>query len=487
MIRRIARCASKILKSPQEAVKVLKSNSTVLSGGFGLSGVPFTLIKAIARRRDISGLTVVSSNAGTADNGLGILLETGQIKRMVSSYVGENKLFEQLYNDGELEVELTPQGTLAEKIRCGGYGIPVFATHTGTGTLVERGGMVIKYNKRGEPEIVSEPKPIYNDDKGKKFLLEKSIRGDVALVKAWKSDEMGNLIYRKTARNFNQDMAKAADYVIAEVEEIVGAGELSPNEIHTPCIHVDSVVKTQETVKPIERLGNKETMEVSPEHLEDPKYRTRVKIAKRAAKEIHDNSFINLGIGIPTWVPMFVPAHYNVFLQAENGALGLSGYPEVGHEDPDLIDPAKYTVSVRKGASFFSSSDSFGMIRGGHLNWTLLGSLEVSETGDIANWIIPRKMTKGMGGAMDLVSCGTNVMVLMTHTNKKGEPKIIKECTLPITGQHCVNKIITELAAFDVIPGHGLVLTDVAEESCIEEIRQKTGCDFEIARKLETF
>lgn len=441
----------------------------------------------MSRRPDLTGLTIVSNNAGTENAGIGILLKSRQVKRMVSSYVGENKLFEQQYNNGELELDITPQGTLAEKVRSGGYGIPVFATPTGVGTVREYGGFVIKYDSKGNAEIVSEPRPVYYDADGKKYIMEETIKGDVAIVKAWKADKLGNLVYRKTARNFNQDMAKAAKYVIAEVEEIVEVGELEAENIHTPCIHVQAIIKTEQTEKPIEKLTNKSNMDVNPEQLKDPKYRTRVKIAKRAAQDIENNSFINLGIGIPTWVPMFVPQNYNVFLQGENGALGLSGYPKIGEEDADLIDPAKCTVSVRKGASFFSSSDSFGMIRGGHLDWTLLGAMEVSQNGDLANWIIPRKLVKGMGGAMDLVGSGSKVMALMEHTSKGDAPKILEKCSLPLTGEKCVDQIVTELAVFKVVDNVGLVLTDLAEETDIDTVKRLTACKFETASDIKRF
>lgn len=474
-------------KSADEAVRHIKPNSTILAGGFGLCGVPFSVIKAMHRRPDLTGLTMVSNNAGTDKHGIGILLNNRQVKRMVSSYVGENKLFEQLYNSGELELDITPQGTLAEKIRSGGYGIPVFATPTGVGTLREHGGFVIKYDSKGNPDIVSEPRQVYYDSKGKKYIMEDTIKGDVAIIKAWKADKLGNLVYKKTARNFNEDMARAAKFVIAEVEEIVEEGELEPDNIHTPCIHVHAIIKTTETDKPIEKITNKGNMEVSPEQLKDPKYRTRIKIAKRAAQEISDGSYINLGIGIPTWVPMFVPENYNVFLQGENGALGLSGFPEAGEEDPDLIDPAKCTVTVRKGASFFSSSDSFGMIRGGHLDWTLLGGMEVSKNGDLANWIIPRKLVKGMGGAMDLVGSGSKVMAVMEHTSKGDKPKILDKCSLPLTGERCVSKIITELAVFKVEEQVGLILTDLAEETDIDTVKKLTGSKFEVASDIKRY
>ena len=487
MLKKIVRNFAKEYKSAKEAIKHIKPGQTVLSGGFGLCGVPFSLIKAISEQNELKDLTIVSNNAGTDTKGIGTLLQKNQVKRMISSYVGENKLFEQQYNSGDLELEITPQGTLAERIRSGACGIPVFATPTGVGTVREYGGFVIKYDKNGEPLILSEPQKLYFDREGKKYLLEESIKADVAIVKAEIADKEGNLYYRKTARNFNQDMARNAKYVIAEVEQIVETGELTPENIHTPCIHVNAIVKTELDSKPIEKYSNRQNMSVTEEQMKDPKYKLRAKIAKRAAQEVENGSFLNLGIGIPTLVPMFVREDYQVYLHGENGALGLSGYPEEGEEDADLVDPGKFTVTVKEGASFFSSSDSFGMVRGGHLDWTLLGAMEVSATGDLANWIIPRKMMKGMGGAMDLVGSGSKVMVLMEHTAKGDRPKILDKCTLPLTGESCVSKIITELAVFDVVPGKGLVLTDIAEETNLEHVRAVTGAKFEVADDLKVF
>jgi len=211
----------KRVPSADAAIASLRDGATILMGGFGLCGIPENLIAAV-RRKGVKGLTVVSNNAGVDNAGAGLLLETRQVKKMISTYVGENKLFEQLVLSGQLEVELNPQGTFAERIRAGGAGIPAFFTPTGYGTMVAEGKEVREFQ-------------------GRSYVLELALRGDFAFIKAWKGDRWGNLVYRKTTRNFNPVMATAADYVIAEVEELVDTGQLDPDQVHTPGIFVDAI------------------------------------------------------------------------------------------------------------------------------------------------------------------------------------------------------------------------------------------------------
>jgi 3-oxoacid CoA-transferase subunit A len=223
----------KTVASADEAVADLPEGATLMAGGFGLCGIPENLIDAI-HRRGTKGLTVISNNCGIDGKGLGILLAAGQVKKMVSSYVGENKTFERLYLDGKLEVELTPQGTLAERIRAGGAGIPAFYTPTGYGTKVAEGKET-------------------RDIDGRMYVLERALKADFAIVKAWKGDRFGNLVYRKTTRNFNPMMAAAGKITVAEVEELVEPGALDPDGIHTPGIYVQRIVKGARYEKPIEQ------------------------------------------------------------------------------------------------------------------------------------------------------------------------------------------------------------------------------------------
>jgi 3-oxoacid CoA-transferase subunit A len=223
----------KRISSADAAIEKLADGATILMGGFGLCGIPENLIAAV-RRKGTKDLTIISNNAGVGDFGIGLLLQNRQVKKMISSYVGENKLFEQMVLSGELQVELNPQGTLAERIRAGGAGIPAFYTPTGYGTMVADGKETREFD-------------------GRHYVLERWLRGDFAFVKAWKGDRWGNLIYRKSARNFNPMMATAADYVIAEVEELLDLGQLAPDQVHTPGIFVDAILQGQKYEKRIER------------------------------------------------------------------------------------------------------------------------------------------------------------------------------------------------------------------------------------------
>ncbi|KAL3919827.1 MAG: hypothetical protein SGILL_003559 [Bacillariaceae sp.] len=473
---------SKVVSSAEEALKnVNLKGATICVGGFGLSGNPETLLEAISRSSDATDLTVASLTGGVDGFGLGKLIEQGKIKRLISSYVGENKHLERAFFGGTLEVELTPQGTLAARMKAAGCGYPAFFTPTGAGTVYSQGGIPIKFKSDGSHQVEVESQPRLTEMfDGHEYVKEYALHGDLAIVKCWKADTRGNLVFRGTAQNANPDVAQSGRLTIAEAEHIVEAGELDPNQIHLPGVYVDKVIKATDNEKPIERMRVQDKSTKKGGVVKGG----RGRIMRRAAKEFRDGMYVNLGIGMPTMASNYIPDGVKIELQAENGLMGIGPYPESeGVADPDYINAGKEPITALPGASSFSSSESFNMIRGGHIDLTILGGLQCSANGDLANWIVPGKLLKGMGGAMDLVGAiGSRVVVTMDHTAKDGSPKIMQQCSLPLTGHNVVNRIITDMAVFDVDleGGTGLTLVEIAPGITVDDVREVTSCDFQV-------
>lgn len=448
---------NKSIKNAQEAIAQIPNGAVIMLGGFGLCGIPENCISALAAS-GINGLTCISNNAGVDDFGIGLMLKNRQVKKMISSYVGENKEFERQLLSGELEVDLIPQGTLAERIRAGGAGIPAFFTPAGVGTEVANG--------KESREI-----------DGKVYLMETWLKADFSIIKAWKGDTAGNLIFKGTAQNFNPMMAAAGKITIAEVEELVAEGNLDPNQIQVPGIYVQHIFEGKNYEKRIEQKTLNQALDNqhdSTVFFEFGKGLTKYGIAKRISKELKNGYYVNLGIGIPTLVANYIPKDIDVVLQSENGLLGIGPFPSEENVEADLINAGKQTITMQAGASLFNSAESFAMIRGEHVDLTVLGAMEVSENGDIANWKIPNKMVKGMGGAMDLVASAKNIIVAMQQVSKDGSSKLLKNCTLPLTGINCVKKIITELGVYEVLPKGGFKLLETAPGVSIDIIKNAT-------------
>jgi len=412
--------------SAHEAAALVRQNDVVIVGGFGMTGHPVHLLHALAKT-GTGGLTYVGNNVGEPGLGGGRLLRNGQIRRAIGSYFTSNRDVVLAVQSGRLEVELLPQGTLAEAIRAGGAGIGGFFTPAGAGTPLAQGR---------ETRWID----------GREMVLASPIRGDVALVRAWRADESGNLAYRMTESNFNQAAATAARLVIAEVEHIVPVGELDPNSIHTSGCFVDCLVHAR--VRP-EDLGSSVSVSASPKRVDD----SRMAMAQAALAELSPGDIVNLGIGIPTLVADLIRPEHGIVLHSENGMLGVGPEPESGGAMDHPVNAGKIPVTAMPGASYFDSATSFGMIRGGHVDVAIMGGLQVDRAGNLANWSIPGRPLLGVGGAMDLASGADRLIITMTHRDKRGSSKVVQKCSLPLTAKRVVDVLITELAVFRFAKG----------------------------------
>lgn len=438
-----------------EAASLVKEGDVLLQGGFGMTGNPVHLMHALAEK-GTRNLTFIGNNVGEPGLGGGRLLRQGQIKKMIGSFFTSNPEAVKAAQEGKVEYELIPQGTLVEALRAGGAGIGGFYTPTSAGTDLAVGR---------ETRILN----------GREQVFVNAIRGNVAFVRAWKADLAGNLVYRMTEQNFNKMMATAADLVIAEVEEIVPAGSIDPNSVHTPGCFVDYLVQATLTR---EDLGSSASVSKSKKVSE-----SRMNMARRALAELKKGDMVNLGIGIPTLVADLIDPGDGIVLHTENGMLGVGPVPSSDSGAMDFpVNAGKIPVTALPGSSYFDSSESFGMIRGGHIDVAIMGGLEADEQGNLANWAVPGQPLLGVGGAMDLASGAKRLIVTMLHTDTKGQSKIVPRCRLPLTARNAVDMIITDLAVFSYDEGR-LTLVELMPGATLEEVKMKTEATFSVALK----
>lgn len=436
--------------SCEEAAKKVNTGDVLLCGGFGMTGNPVHLLHALAETQT-KNLTYVGNNVGEPGLGGGRLLRNRQLKKAVGSYFTSNPEAVAAAQSGEIEIELLPQGTLGEAMRAGGAGLGGFFTPTSAGTPLAEGR---------EIRTIDDVDMVYIPP----------IKGDIAFIRAWRADTAGNLQYRMTESNFNVAAATAAKIVIAEVEEIVPMGTLDPETIHTPCCFVDYLVEAKITEAD---LGSSASVSSSLKKVDD----ARMNMARAALEELQQGDVVNLGIGIPTLVADLITPDDDIILHTENGMLGVGPEPESGGAMDYPVNAGKIPVTALEGASYFDSTVSFGMIRGGHVDVAIMGGLQVDSQGNLANWSVPGKPLLGVGGAMDLASGAKRLIVTMQHCDRSGKSKVLKQCELPLTAQNVVDVLITDKAVFH-FTGKGMSLVKLLSGTTLEEVKKLTEADF---------
>ena len=439
--------------SAAEAVSQIKDGDTVALGGFGMTGTPVHLLDALAER-GVKDLTIISNNLSEPGLGAIKLLRNGQLRKTIGSFFSTNPEVVEASRSGELEVELLPQGTMSEALRAAGAGIGGFFTPTAAGTPLAEGR---------ETRVID----------GVEHVYQSALHADVALVRAWTADTAGNLFYRMTEKNFNPAVATAAKLVIAEAEEIVPLGELDPNQIHTPGCYVDHLVEAHLRE---EELGTSASVAGSLKRVDDD----RMNMAGAALAELQSGDVANLGIGIPTLVADLLTPEHGITLQSENGMLGLGPEPASGGAMEFPVNAGKIPVTALPGASYFDSAESFAMIRGGHVDVAIMGGLQVDESGTLANWAVPGKPLLGVGGAMDLASGASKLIITMAHMARDGSSKVVPQCTLPLTTSAAVDVLITEIAKFRIVEGR-MTLVALIGGATLEEVAAKTAATYEVA------
>lgn len=455
---------SKIVESPAAAVADIQDGASLLVGGFGvLHGWPSSAILAI-REQGTKDLTLICNTPGFGPISPQMLAENKQLKKLVASFGGypyRRTPMDDCIERGEVEFELVPQGTLAERIRAGGAGLAGFFTPTGVGTDVEKGKEVREFD-------------------GRKYLFERALTADFSLVRARAADPAGNLVFSGSSRNFHPIFATAGKVTIAEVDEIVGLGDLDPEIVVTPGVFVDRVVRATTRMTPAEVIDLvKKIGRTAPEAGGLPGIPPDL-MAMRGAALFREGEVVNLGIGLPTLCSNFV-AGRDITLHSENGLLNYGPFPQPGKEDVHRYNAGGQLVTALPGAAFTNTCEAFAMARGGRIDKIVLGAFQAAENGDLANWKAPHMSAGGIGGAMDLAAGRSELIVLMYHSGKDGRSKLLRRCTYPLTAIGCVSKIITNLALIEVVPGQGFLLREVAPGISVDEVKAATDAPLTVA------
>jgi len=442
----------KLVASPEQALADVFEGAAVAFAGFGLAHrFPNSLLHAL-KAKGTRNLTVICNSPGAPGEKGQLLIENRQVKKLVAAFStrpGLATAAEQQIISGELDVELVPQGILVERCRAGGAGIPAFFSPTGADTDLAAGKELRYFD-------------------GKPHVLEHAIHLDFAMLSAYRADRAGNVQFRGGSQNFNPSFAKAARVAIVEVDEVVEIGELPPEMIDLPGIFITRVVKKTEQldVRTLSR-GGKRPADSAREY-NGKRALTRAGIARNAANIVRDESYVNLGVGLPTQVSNYLEGR-GVWLHAENGVLGYGRTVTGDDIDPDVFNAGGEFVATVPGTSYFDSVTSFEMARGGRIDTVILGAYEVDEAGNVANWSLADARRGGIGGAMDLVGGTNELIIVMEHTDSKYRPKLRRECSYPLTGRQCVSWVVTDLAVLHWVDGR-FVLEAVAPGFTPDEV-----------------
>jgi 3-oxoacid CoA-transferase len=460
---------TRICDTALEAVSDVRDGATLLVHSFGPPQAwPTDCLLALAER-GVKDLTVVCNTPSGGPSSLNILADKKQIRKLVCSYVSspsfQTAIADQV-RDGDISVEMVPQGTLIERVRAGGAGMAGFYTPTSVGTGAAEGKEVREFD-------------------GRSYVFERAIRADFALLQAYQADAAGNLTYRRGMRNFGPAFAMAARTTIAEVKETVPVDAIDPEAVVTPGIFVDRVVRTTTHFDPAvlrqilmavgrtTEQGGRAVCDGGPVGLPPDL------MAMKVAALLRDGEYVNLGIGLPTMVSNFL-AGRDVTLHAENGILGYGAFPPEGEEDIDLYNASGQLVTPVTGTAYFDSTASFAMARTGRVTTVVLGAFQVASNGDLANWSIPGQTGGGIGGAMDLAAGGARLIAMCYQLERGGRSKLVERLSYPPTALACVRSVVTDLAWIDV-DADGFLLRELAPGLRVDDVRTATGAPLRVA------